>query len=100
MKRSIAFGAGLAALLACSLAHADDSLAKVKQAGKLVIATMPNYPPITYKDPATSKLTGFDIVSARPSPRSSGSRPSGRKSPSPRCCPRSRPSASIPLSPE
>lgn len=61
MKRSIALGAGLAALLACSVAHADDSLAKVKQAGKLVIATMPNYPPITYKDPATSKLTGFDI---------------------------------------
>jgi polar amino acid transport system substrate-binding protein len=59
--RSIGMLAALAALLSCGSALADGSLGKVKQAGKLVIATMPNYPPITYKDPATNKLTGFDI---------------------------------------
>ena len=26
-----------------------------------MIATNPNYAPITFKDPATNKLTGFDI---------------------------------------
>ena len=59
--KSIGMVAALAALLSCGSALADGSLAKVKQAGKLVIATMPNYPPITYKDPATNKLTGFDV---------------------------------------
>jgi polar amino acid transport system substrate-binding protein len=34
---------------------------RIKAAGKIVIATQPNYAPITYKDPATNKLTGFDI---------------------------------------
>lgn len=42
-------------------ALAQDAPERIKKAGKLVIATMPNYPPITYKDPATSKLMGFDI---------------------------------------
>jgi polar amino acid transport system substrate-binding protein len=34
---------------------------RIKKAGKLVIATQPNYPPISYKDPATNQLQGFDI---------------------------------------
>jgi polar amino acid transport system substrate-binding protein len=34
---------------------------RIKKAGRIVVATMPNYAPITYKDPATSKLSGFDI---------------------------------------
>jgi len=34
---------------------------RIKTAGKLVIATMPNYPPISFKDPATNQLSGFDI---------------------------------------
>jgi polar amino acid transport system substrate-binding protein len=34
---------------------------RIKKAGKIVIATQPNYPPIAYKDPATNKLMGFDI---------------------------------------
>lgn len=42
-------------------AWAVDAPERIKKAGKLVIATMPNYAPITYKDPATNKLTGFDI---------------------------------------
>ncbi|QND51436.1 ABC transporter substrate-binding protein [Phyllobacterium sp. 628] len=42
-------------------AMAQELPARIKDAGKLVIATMPNYPPITYKDPATNELQGFDI---------------------------------------
>lgn len=34
---------------------------RIKTAGKVVIATNPNYAPITYKDPATNTLTGFDV---------------------------------------
>lgn len=34
---------------------------RIKKAGKIVIATQPNYPPIAFKDPATNKLMGFDI---------------------------------------
>lgn len=34
---------------------------RIKKSGKIIVATMPNYAPITYKDPATNKLTGFDI---------------------------------------
>lgn len=42
-------------------AAAQELPARIKDAGKIVIATMPNYPPITYKDPATNQLQGFDI---------------------------------------
>jgi polar amino acid transport system substrate-binding protein len=54
----------LLALVAGGLAlpaFGQDAPDRIKKAGKIVIATMPNYPPITYKDPATAKLTGFDI---------------------------------------
>jgi polar amino acid transport system substrate-binding protein len=34
---------------------------RIKKAGKIVVATKPNYPPITYKDPATGQLMGLDI---------------------------------------
>src|SRR6478735_367943 len=34
---------------------------RVKTAGKIIIATQPNYPPITFKDVATNQLSGFDI---------------------------------------
>jgi polar amino acid transport system substrate-binding protein len=40
---------------------AQDLPDRVKRDGKIIIATMSNYPPICYKDPATNKLTGFDI---------------------------------------
>ncbi len=33
---------------------------RIKTAGKIVIATQPNYAPIVYKDPATNTMTGFD----------------------------------------
>jgi polar amino acid transport system substrate-binding protein len=34
---------------------------RYKSAGKIVIGTTPNYPPVTFRDPATSQLTGYDI---------------------------------------
>ncbi len=53
--------AALALLASTAIGHAQAVPDRVKSAGKLVIATNPNYAPITYKDPATNKLTGFDI---------------------------------------
>jgi len=52
-----------ASLLAAAAASAwaVEPPARIKKAGKLVIATQPNYPPIAYKDPATNKLMGFDV---------------------------------------
>ncbi len=44
-----------------SAAFAVEAPARIKKANKLVIATQPNYPPISYKDPATNKLMGFDV---------------------------------------
>ena len=57
--RSLALAAALAAL--ATPAFAQEVPQRVRQAGKLVIATMPNYAPITFKDPATNRLMGFDI---------------------------------------
>lgn len=53
-----------ASLLSAGLASpagAVDAPPRIKKAGKLVIATQPNYPPIAYKDPESNKLMGFDI---------------------------------------
>jgi polar amino acid transport system substrate-binding protein len=51
------------ALLALNTAAADAQALpeKYKSAGKIVIGTTPNYPPVTFKDPATNQLTGYDI---------------------------------------
>lgn len=52
----------LAALLMLSVPSlAADLPSRIAQAGKLVIATFPNYPPLTFKDPATNARMGFDI---------------------------------------
>lgn len=48
-------------LSAAASAWSVEPPARIKKAGKLVIATQPNYPPISYKDPATNKLMGFDV---------------------------------------
>ncbi|HYF52736.1 MAG TPA: ABC transporter substrate-binding protein [Salinarimonas sp.] len=61
MTKALGLAAFAAALLAAGLATAQEVPERVKKAGKLTIATMPNYAPITYKDPATNKLAGFDI---------------------------------------
>jgi polar amino acid transport system substrate-binding protein len=49
------------ALTAAAPAFAQTVPARIKDAGKIVIATNPNYAPITFKDPATNTLMGFDI---------------------------------------
>ena len=49
------------ALAAAAPALAQSVPARIKDAGKIVIATNPNYAPITFKDPATNILMGFDI---------------------------------------
>lgn len=53
--------AAATALLPAAPASAQTAPPRIKEAGKLIIATFPNYAPITYKDPATNTLTGFDI---------------------------------------
>lgn len=49
----------VAAFAAC--AAAQELPERIKKAGKLVAATQPNYAPISYKDPATNQLMGFDV---------------------------------------
>lgn len=44
-----------------SPASAAEPSERLRKAGKIVIATQPNYPPLTYRDPATNKAMGFDI---------------------------------------
>ena len=54
----------LAAALLAGTAFAAQAQAlpdRIKTAGKIVIATQPNYPPIAFKDVATNQLSGFDI---------------------------------------
>jgi polar amino acid transport system substrate-binding protein len=53
----------LAAALLAGTALAAQAQAlpeRIKSAGKIVIATQPNYAPIVYKDPATNTMAGFD----------------------------------------
>ena len=43
------------------LVHAQDLPPSVASSKTLRVAIVPNYPPLEYKDPATGKLTGFDV---------------------------------------
>jgi polar amino acid transport system substrate-binding protein len=56
-----AVATAVAAAVAATSAYATDLPDRIKKAGKIIAATQPNYPPITYKDPATNQLQGFDI---------------------------------------
>src|SRR5215218_8755763 len=58
MKRAITMLAGLAALAAALPAAAQDTVAKVKQAGVIVVGV--KYKPWGYLDP-TGKIVGFEI---------------------------------------
>ncbi len=50
-----------AGVLFNSAANASIDLPQhIKDKGELVVAIMPNYPPMEFKDPATSQLTGVD----------------------------------------
>ncbi|WNJ93207.1 ABC transporter substrate-binding protein [Bosea sp. 685] len=53
----------LAALAFClpAAVSAQELPARIKTAGKIIVATQPNYPPIIFKDPATNTLAGLDI---------------------------------------
>jgi polar amino acid transport system substrate-binding protein len=42
-------------------AAAQELPERIKKAGRIVAATQPNYAPISYKDPATNQLMGFDV---------------------------------------
>ncbi len=57
MKTVLAASACLVALGA----QAADLPAKYAEAGKIVAANTPNYPPMEYRDPATNELMGLDI---------------------------------------
>lgn len=50
----------LAGLIASSVSFAADLPASIKDKGEIVVAIMPNYPPMDFKDPATNTLTGLD----------------------------------------
>ncbi|KIQ60033.1 MULTISPECIES: ABC transporter substrate-binding protein [Pseudomonas] len=50
----------LAGLMASSISFAAQLPASIKDKGEIVVAIMPNYPPMDFKDPATNTLTGLD----------------------------------------
>jgi len=50
----------LSSLMSCGFAVAAELPAGIKEKGEIVVAIMPNYPPMDFKDPATNKLTGLD----------------------------------------
>jgi polar amino acid transport system substrate-binding protein len=60
MKSRIAVVVAVVFALA-AVAGAQELPERIKKAGKIVVATKPNYPPITYKDPATNQNMGVDI---------------------------------------
>lgn len=49
------------ALALAAPAAAQGLPAAIKEAGKVVVANQPNYPPMEYKDPATNTLKGLDV---------------------------------------
>ncbi|WP_223484253.1 ABC transporter substrate-binding protein [Pseudomonas sp. A-RE-19] len=50
----------LAGVMASSFTWAAELPASIKDKGEVVVAIMPNYPPMDFKDPATNTLTGLD----------------------------------------
>jgi polar amino acid transport system substrate-binding protein len=50
----------LAGVMASGITFAADLPASIKAKGEIVVAIMPNYPPMDFKDPATNTLTGLD----------------------------------------
>lgn len=50
----------LAGVMACGFTFAAELPASIKAKGEIVVAIMPNSPPMDFKDPATNTLTGFD----------------------------------------
>jgi polar amino acid transport system substrate-binding protein len=62
MIRLVLSGATLlGVLLASPMAHAGELPAAVKSSGVLHLSINATYPPLDFKDPQSSKLTGFDV---------------------------------------
>lgn len=59
--KNLVIPAVLAGLMASSVTFAADLPASIKDKGEIVVAIMPNYPPMDFKDPATNTLTGVDV---------------------------------------
>ncbi|EJM59003.1 polar amino acid transport system substrate-binding protein [Pseudomonas sp. ADAK2 TE3594] len=58
--KNIVIPAVLAGVMASSFTWAAELPASIKDKGEVVVAIMPNYPPMDFKDPATNTLTGLD----------------------------------------
>ncbi|MGC4410169.1 ABC transporter substrate-binding protein (plasmid) [Rhizobium rosettiformans] len=54
--------AGTALVATATFASAQELPQRIRDAGKIVAATNPNYAPIVYKDPETNTLQGLDIA--------------------------------------
>ena len=61
MKTTLQLATVLLVAALAAGAAAQNTPERIKKAGKLVIATQPNYAPISYKDPASNQLMGFDV---------------------------------------
>jgi polar amino acid transport system substrate-binding protein len=64
MFRTLLLATGLAAALLLPAARQADAAAlppQIAARGTLIAAIVPNYPPLDLRDPATGKLTGFDV---------------------------------------
>ncbi|OOL37497.1 ABC transporter substrate-binding protein [Pseudomonas sp. FSL W5-0299] len=59
--KKIVIPAVLAGVMACGVTFAAELPAGIKEKGEVVVAIMPNYPPMDFKDPATNTLTGLDV---------------------------------------
>lgn len=62
MLKSVLLGLSTVALCAAAgLAQAQSLPARILEKKTLVVANVPNYPPLEFKDPKTATLTGLDI---------------------------------------
>src|ERR1700691_2020496 len=52
----------LAATALAGQASAASLPDRIATRGSLIVAVVPNYPPLEFRDPATNALTGFDIA--------------------------------------